>query len=164
MWPYVQSRTQAMVIMGFALTALASVIDYFFTITQRGYEFGTFNQIVIPILNPLIMIAALIAWCWLTQLEAGDDRGGTILRWAFLAFAAEYLITAFLYFLVFMPLGTQNGFWLTSSVWLEMVGALVTSVGIFLLARPFSPRTKSESETIDVGVVDVTSAAHGITE
>jgi hypothetical protein len=129
-----------MVVLGFALAAAAGVISYLENVTRRGYYFSGFRPIVIPLLNPLTMIAALVAWWWLTRLQAHDDAQRVNLRWVYLAFAVQYLLSAMLYLLIMTPFRTFGGFWMTSVLWFYMVGAFVAALGLFLYWRMLRPR------------------------
>jgi hypothetical protein len=126
---------QTAVILGFVISALASVISYVDTVTQRAYHFTGFKVIVLPLLNPLLMISVLIAWWWLTRVEAHDEGGAVILRRTFLAFAAQYFFTTILFLLIITPINAGDGFWLTTVTWFELIGAFVSTIGLILLSR-----------------------------
>ena len=115
---------QSVVILGFVISALAAVISYFNTVTQQGYHFNGFKVTLIPLLNPLVMISVVIAWWWLTRVEASDESGAVILRRTFLAFAAQYFFTTVLLLMIITPFNTGDGFWLTTVLWFQLIGAL----------------------------------------
>ena len=131
---------QLLVVLGFAIAAASEVISYFNNVTRRGYHFSGFRVIVIPMLNPSITIAALCAWWWLTHLEANDEVQRTNLRRAYFAFAAQYLLTAFLFLFIITPFRTFGGFWTWSVLWFDLVGALVSAIGLLLLSRTLALR------------------------
>src|ERR1035438_6672858 len=114
MRPIARVPAQAIVILGFVVSALATVISYEQTVTSRGYYFDSFRQIVIPILNPLTMIVAVFAWWWLTNVEAADEYQRTNLQRAYVAFAVQYVLTTILILFLITPFRTFGGFWMTS--------------------------------------------------
>ena len=126
--------------LGFVVSALAAVISYEQTVSSRGYYFESFRQIVIPMLSPLTKIAAVFAWWWLTRVEAGDDAQRINLQRAYVAFAVQYLLTSALVVFLITPFRTFGGFWMTSVLWFELVGAFVSALGLFLLSRTLSTR------------------------
>jgi|SRR5665213_670374 len=150
MRPIARVPAQAIVILGFVVSALASVISYVQTVTGPGYYFHSFREIVLPILNPLAMIAAVFAWWWLTTVEVNDEHQRTNLQRAYVAFAIQYgLATALILFFI-TPFRSVGGFWLTSVLWLEMVGALISALGLFLLSRTLSGRVTTVEPVSDV--------------
>lgn len=144
---------QAVVILGFALAVIGSVVDYFFTITQRAYHFSSFKLVMIPLMEPLIVISALVAWWWLTRIEASDGAGSAILRRAFLAFAAQYGFTTVLWLFVIIPFNNGDGFWPTTAMWFDLIGALITTTGLFLLSRTFSASVSRTEPIVEIPVV-----------
>jgi hypothetical protein len=139
--------------MGFAVSAVAGVISYFETVTTEGYGFSSLREIVVPMLNPLTMIAAVFAWRWLVHVRADDEGQRTILRRAFVAFAIQYLSTTALVLFLITPFRSLGGFWLTCVFWFEMVGALASAMGLFLLSRRFSARAQIDQPVTDADVV-----------
>jgi len=79
-------------------------------------------------------IVALCAWWWLTRIEAGDERQRWNLRRAYLAFAAQYLLTATLFLLVIDPFHVLGSFWMTTTLWSDLVGAIVSALGLVVLS------------------------------
>jgi hypothetical protein len=63
---------QAVVILGFVIGALASVISYINTVSP--HQFNGFKVDVLPPLHPLLVISVLMAWWWLTRIEASDEK------------------------------------------------------------------------------------------
>jgi hypothetical protein len=142
-----------MIILGFSLSALASVLSYLVNVTSGGYQFSSFQVVVDPLLSLLTTIAAVIAWYWLTQLDAHDDLGLKILRRAYLFFAIQYLLAAAGYNFIFTPLRAFGGFTITTALWLDFVGALVSALGLFLMSRSLvtlEERARPVSEMSDV--------------
>jgi hypothetical protein len=90
---------------------------------------------MLPLFNPLIVISVLVAWWWLTRIEASDESGRRILQRAFLAFAAQYLLTTIFWLFLITPFNAVDGFWLTTVTWFQMIGALISAIGLFLLSR-----------------------------
>jgi hypothetical protein len=139
------------VLLGFVISAAANVISYFNTVTQRGYDFNGFRVVVIPMLNPLVTIAALWAWWWLTRIEAGDERQRGNLQRAYLAFAAQYVLVACLYLLVINPFQSLGSFWFTTSLWSDLVGAFVSGFGLVLLSLTLRSRAEIEEALPESG-------------
>jgi hypothetical protein len=148
MRPSTRVPVQAVVILGFVISALASVISYLNTISGLSYHFSGVKVIMLPLLNPLIVIAVVIAWWWLTRIEASDESGRRILRRAFFAFAAQYLLTTLFWLLVITPFNSGDGFWLTTVMWFQLIGAFISSIGLVLLAGVISVR-RPASEPIE---------------
>lgn len=144
-------RVKAIVILGFALSALASLIDYFETVTTRGYQFNSLREIVIPVLNPLVMIAVVCAWWWLTGIETIDEAQRTNLRRAFLAFTVQYLFTTVLIVFFITPFRPLGAFWLTGVLWLELLGALVSTLGLFLMSQTLRSRASIDGPVLELG-------------
>lgn len=140
MRPVARVPAQTIVILGFVVSALATVISYVQTVTGQGYYFHSFREIVLPILNPLSMIAAVFAWWWLTTVEANDEHQRTNLQRAYVAFAIQYGLTTALILSIITPFRSLGGYWLTSVFWLELVGAFISALGLFLLSRMLSVR------------------------
>lgn len=140
-------------ILGLTVSALAGVISYIETVTTRGYYFSSFHQVVIPMLNPLIAIAALFAWWWLTRVEAHDESQRKTLQRAYVAFALQYAFTMTLYLLLITPFRNLGSFWLTSVFWFELVGAFISAVGLLLLSRTLSVRETTYDTTAGVGAL-----------
>jgi hypothetical protein len=145
---------QAIVILGFVVSALASVISYVQSFTGQGYYFHSFRQIVLPMLNPLIMIVAVFAWWWLTTVEANDEHQRTNLQRAYVAFAIQYGLTTALILFLITPFRSLGGFWLTSVFWVELVGAFITALGLFLLSRTLSGRVTTVEPVSDVDALN----------
>ncbi len=141
---------QLVVVLGFAVSAASGVISYLTTVTQRGYNFSGLRIVVIPLLNPLTMIAALFAWWWLTKLEATDEIQRTILRRAYLVFAVQYLLTSVLILFIITPFRSFGGFWMTSEFWFELIGACFSALGLFLLSRTLGARREADDLVADV--------------
>jgi hypothetical protein len=148
-----QVQAQTLVILGFVVSAVSGVISYFETVTTRGYEFSSLREIVIPMLNPLTMIAPVFAWWWLARIEAGDEGQRTILQRAFVAFAIQYVCTTALVLFLVTPFRSLGGFWLTCVFWFELVGALVSALGLFLLSRTFSARAQMDQPVTEADAV-----------
>jgi ABC-type antimicrobial peptide transport system permease subunit len=153
MGPNSRVAAQAIVIMGFLVSALSSVVSYEQTISVRGYDFTGFRQIVIPMLNPLTAIAALLAWWWLTKVNANDDYQRANLQRAYVAFALQYVFTTALILFLITPFRTFGGFWLTSVLWLQLVGAFISALGLFLLSRTLRARITADEEVTDASVL-----------
>jgi len=139
------------VVLGFVLTAASGVISYLDNVTRRGYHFSGLRVIVIPALNPGITIAAVFAWWWLTRLVANDEIQRTILRRAYLAFAVQYLLNAFLFLFIITPVPQFGGFWMTSVLWFDLVGAFVAALGLFLYSRTLGQRRDNDEFAAAVG-------------
>jgi hypothetical protein len=154
MRPIARVPAQAIVILGFVVSALATVISYEQTVTSRGYYFDSFRQVVIPILNPLTMIVAVFAWWWLTNVEATDEYQRTNLQRAYVAFAVQYVLTTILILFLITPFRTFGGFWMTSVLWLQLVGAFIAALGLFLLSRTLSARVSAIEPVTDAGVLN----------
>jgi zinc transporter ZupT len=140
----VRLQAQLIVLLGFAISAAANVISYFNTVTQRGYHFNGFRVSVVPMLNPLMTIAALAAWWWLTRIEAGDERQRRNLQRAYLAFAAQYLLTTSFFLIVIDPFHILGTFWMTTSLWSDLIGAFVAAVGLVFLSLTLRSHTTIE--------------------
>jgi hypothetical protein len=151
--PNVRVKAQATVILGFALTAVSQVVNYFMTVTSRGYAFNSFREDVIPILEPLITIAVVFAWWWLTRIDVENGGHRRILQFAFLAFAVQYLLTTILFLFIVTPFQSFGGFWETSQPWLQLVGAFVSCIGLFVLSRTLSARFADDRELPEARVV-----------
>jgi ABC-type xylose transport system permease subunit len=144
---------RAIVILGFVVSALSSLISYEQTVSGRGYHFNSFRQIVLPMVDPLIMIAAVFAWWWLTNVEANDDQQRTNLQRAYVAFAIQYVLTTVLILFLITPFRTFGGFWLTSVLWLQLVGAFIAALGLFLMSRTLSRRVMAGESSLDAGAL-----------
>jgi hypothetical protein len=141
MRPSTRVPVQAVVILGFVISALAGVISYVDTVSQRGYHFSSLRVVMLPLFNPLIVILVVVAWWWLTRIEASDEAGRRILQRAFLAFAAQYLLTTIFWIFLITPFNAGDGFWYTTSMWFDLIGAGISSIGLFLLSRSVTVRT-----------------------
>jgi drug/metabolite transporter (DMT)-like permease len=128
-----RSQIRSIIVIGFALSVLASCITFINDYNSLGYP-NSFHGIFDSLLNPLATIAALIAWAMLTRLDARDDHQLRILRLAYLFFAAQYLLYAAGYNFIFTPIHTF-GLWPTTYLWLNFAGVLVSAFGFFLMAR-----------------------------
>jgi len=128
------------VVLGFVLVATSGVISYLDSVTRRGYDFSGFREIVLPMLNPLTTIAALFAWWWLSRLDANDEVQRTLLRRAYVAFAAQLLFTSILILLIITPFPLLEGFWMESVLVLQLVGAFISALGLFVYSRALAPR------------------------
>ena len=135
--PNARNTARTIVILGFTVVALSGVISYWQNVSSVSYQFGSFREILIPLLNPLITIVAVAAWWWLSRLEARDDEQLRYLRIAYIAFGVQYFLYAALYVLIVTPLDSQAGSWTTTVLWLDFVGAVVASFGLFLMAKTF---------------------------
>jgi len=146
------SRVQlrAMVVLGFVVSALAQLISYFFNISTGGYQFSSFRVVIDPMLAPLTTIAAVVAWWWLTKLEARDDAQRTILGRAYLFFAIQYVITAATFNFIFTPIHNFGSYWVTSALWFGLVGALVSSLGLFLMSRSLAAHSEGDATSSDL--------------
>jgi hypothetical protein len=133
-----QVSAQTVIILGFAISAAASVISYFETVTTQGYGFTSLRETVLPLLNPLMMIATLFAWWWLSRVGPGDEGQRVNLLRAYIAFALQYLITTALVLFLITPFRSLGNTWMTSALWLQLIGAFVSALGLFLVSRILS--------------------------
>jgi len=154
MRPIARVPAQSIVILGFTVSALAAVISYEQTVTSRGYYFDSLRQIVIPLLNPLGMTVAVFAWWWLTNVEATDEYQRRNLQRAYVAFAVQYTVTTILILFLITPFRTFGGFWMTSVLWLQLVGAAVAALGLLWLSRTLSARVSALEPVTDAGAVN----------
>ena len=113
---------------------MASVISFVNDVNSVGFP-DSFHGIFDSLLSPLTAVAALCAWALLTRFEARDEGQLRILRLAYVAFAVQYILAAASYNFIFTPIHSFGGFWTTTGLWVEFLGALVTSVGLFLMSR-----------------------------
>jgi hypothetical protein len=143
----------AMVLLGFTVSALSGVISYVQTVTTRGYYFNSFREIVLPMLNPLIMIATLFAWWWLTSVEADDEGQRTTLQRVYVAFAVQYVLTTILVLFLITPFRSLGSFWLTSVLWLQLIGAFISALGLLALSLTLRVRPTYEQPMSDVAAI-----------
>lgn len=130
--PRQQIRT--IIIAGFVMNVMGNVIVFTNDINSLGYRF-TFHGILNQSVGPLVAVAAVCAWFTLTRLEVRDAAQSSILRRAYLFFAVQYFIFAVGFNFIFTPFHDFGGFWMTTSLWLYFLGALVASIGLLLLSR-----------------------------
>ena len=130
-----QARIRVLVVTGFVLGAVGAVISYINEVTSIGAQLTSFRYDVDTLVNPLATIAAVVAWSWLVQLDARDERQCTILRRAFLCLALEYLLFAVGFNFIFTPIHSIGGFWTTLDLWLEFLGSVLVALGLFLYSR-----------------------------
>jgi hypothetical protein len=123
------------IVVGFALSALGSIVSYLNDITSIGGGFGSGRLVLDELLAILAPIAAAVAWWILSQLEARDSVGLKLLRRAYSFFAVQYLLIAAGYNFVFTPIRYFGGVWITTALWLEFFGPLVAALGLFLMSR-----------------------------
>lgn len=133
-----QVSAQAVIVLGFAISAAASVISYYETVTTGGYGFSSLRATVLPLLNPLMMIATLCAWWWLSRVGPGDEGQRVNLLRAYIAFALQYLFTTALVLFLIEPFRSFGNMWMTSALWLQLIGAFVSALGLFLVSRILS--------------------------
>jgi hypothetical protein len=150
MRPVARVPAQAVVILGFVVSALAGVIEYLQTITGQGYSFDSFRQIVLPMLPPLTTIVAVFGWWWLTQVEANDEHQRINLQRAYVAFAIQYTLTTILILFLATPFRSLGGFSVSTVIWLEMVGAFLSALGLLLFSRTLSVRVTTVEPVSDV--------------
>ena len=144
---------QVIVIMGFVVAASSGVISYEQTVSGRGYDFNGLRQIVLPLLNPLMTIAALFAWWWLTKVDARDELQRRNFQRAYAAFTIQYLATTALLLFLVTPWRTFGGFWLTSVLWLQMVGAFIIALGLILFSLTLRKRVAVDDSVAGVQVL-----------
>lgn len=133
-----QIRAEAVVVLGFALSAVAGVLAYIYDVTSISYQFNSFQDVLDPLIPPLTSIASVIAWLWLTQLDPRDEGQRRILRRAYLFFAIQYVLLSAGYNFIFTPIRSFGGFWITTYLWIFFVGAVVTAFGLFRVSRILS--------------------------
>jgi hypothetical protein len=88
-----------------------------------------------PLLLPLQLIAAVFAWWWLSNVIAADEGQLILLKKGFYALAIQYLLYCALVLILLLPIGRLGEFWITVDLWLQAIGAIVTSMGFVLLSR-----------------------------
>jgi hypothetical protein len=135
------------VIFGFALSAAAGVIAYVDDITSLGYNYGSFSDVVDPLLSPLVTIAALCAWACLTRVVPRDDAQRRMLRATYLFFAIQYFLAAAGYNFIFTF--RSYGGSITTTLWLEFLGAVVVTLGLFLTFRSLDSLEADEHPFVD---------------
>jgi hypothetical protein len=96
----------------------------------------------------------VFAWWWLTNVEATDEYQRTNLQRAYVAFAVQYVLTTILILFLITPFRTFGGFWMTSVLWLQLVGAFIAALGLFLLSRTLSARVSAIEPVTDAGVLN----------
>lgn len=135
MMPLSRAQIRAVIVVGFALSALGAIISYLNDVTSIGGGFGSFREVADELFAILAPIAATVAWWFLTQLEARDASGLKLLRRAYLFFAIQMVLFAAGYNFIFAPIHYFGGVWITTTLWLEFFGALVAALGLFLMSR-----------------------------
>lgn len=144
---------RAMIIFGFALTAAAGVIAYFDELSMHAIQFDSFQDAVNPLLSPLMSIAALCAWTWLSNIAPLNGAQRRLLRGAYLFFAIQYVLLAVGFDFIFTPLHEFGNTWITATLWIEFLGALVVAYGLLLMVRSLATSGDVESTIPDVSEI-----------
>lgn len=143
-----RDEIRTIVVAGFAISALAGVIAFTNDLTAQGAQYS-FHGVLDILVYPLSTIAAACAWSLLTGLSPRDDAQTRTLRRAYLFFAAQYLLFAVEYNFVFTPPRSFGGLWTTAALWFDFVGALLSSLGLFLMYRLLGARSEPERVEVD---------------
>jgi hypothetical protein len=134
---------------GFVLSVVASVVSYVYVVSSGGIQFGSFQSFVNPLLGPLMTVTAVGAWWWLSLMEPLNQSQLITLRRAYLFFAIQYLLLAIGYDIIFTPI-RYFGFWTTLALWIYFVGAIIVSIGLFLMFRSLATLEERARPDADV--------------
>lgn len=135
-----------MVVAGFALVALASVISYLQTVTNVGYSFNSFKEFFIPLVNVLAPIVLVVVWWFLSRVTPTNEQQSSLLQRAFLAMAVVELLILCSVLFDLIPYHGYDGFWSNTSLWLVAIGALAASIGLVMLSRSIAFAARSTNE------------------
>ncbi len=131
---------RAIVVAGYLILALAAIISF---ANQVNGELGTTARADLQLFAvPLASLAGLMAWWFLTKLEANDDAQLSLLRKGYLALGVQALLGSITYFIIVTSL-TTNTSWDDIVFWLYALGTVLVGVGFlfmtFCLGAPAAP-------------------------
>jgi hypothetical protein len=124
-----------MVMGGFALAALASIISYLMTVTNVSYTFDSFKSFFIPLVNVLTPVVLVVVWWFLSQLTPVNEAQCSIVQRAYLAMAVVELLVLCSVLFDLIPYQVDGGFWINASLLLYAIGTLTAALGLVLLSR-----------------------------
>jgi hypothetical protein len=133
-----RERARLLVVRGFVVIGLGFVLTlvrFFVQVHPLGW-LGAL-QTVTNITNPLIWMAAALAFWWLCQLEVSESRQLEIVGKAYYGFALQSSLLAIM-FLAELLFELSDGFvywWDVASDFISVVGMLMTVIGFVILAR-----------------------------
>jgi hypothetical protein len=140
-------QIRMIILFGFVVAAIAEIILFINSVGAIGFPF-TFRGVLDELIGPLATIASLCAWTALTRLEARDGAQLNTLRLVYLFFAIEYFIVSVGYNYLYTQRNDFGGFWTGFTLWLEFLGRLITTVGLFLMWRELNQGERSDETVV----------------
>lgn len=143
-----QARARALVVGGFGLTLVGSLLYVAVAIhlgyISTGQSLAEDGEIILPV---LIDVTALAGWWWLTRLVVTEPEQMTLVRRALYSLAVWSLLSAFLV-MCEVSLGAASSIdELVITAWvIEAFGGLVVFVGFLVIAGIYTPRRELPRE------------------
>ena len=155
MRPIARVRAQALVIVGFVVSALAGVISYF---QYRHAPAATTSMRSTgrdPVAQSVTLIAAVVRVVVVDAVEASDEQQRSeSFDGPIVAFAPSTCSSASSSCSSSRHFDTLGGFWLTTVLWGQLIGAFIAALGLFLLSRTLSARDVSSTYDPDPAASD----------
>jgi len=132
----IKKYARVWVVLGFALTALGSVVNMVQLVNHGYLSQGSFRADIQLIALPLASLAALWAWWMLSKVATLVSDHDVLFRGAFIGLMVESLCICAEY--VNLLWSTPNFNQFNIPIWIQGLGSLVTAVGFSLMSLAFS--------------------------
>jgi len=136
---------RAVVVAGYVILGLAAIISF---ANQVHPELGENVRADLQLFaTPLASLAGVLAWWFLTQLEASDGVQLPLLRKGYLALGVQALLGSVTYFIIVSSIVTTTS-WEDLVFWLYASGSVIVGIGfLFMTFRIRVPETVDDAET-----------------
>jgi len=134
---------RATVVAGYAILAIATVVNFANTDGELGMNVRADLDLFA---FPLASLAGLVAWWFLTKVEASDGVQISLLRKGYLALGIQALLGSVTYLILVVSLVTNS--WGDFYFWLYAAGTVMVGAGFLLMMFGLRvPATPDDTES-----------------
>jgi hypothetical protein len=143
---------RAIVVSGYVLLGLAAIISF---ANQVNGELGTNVRANLQLFAlPLASLAGILAWWFLTKLEANDSVQLSLLRKGYLALGVQSLLGSITYFIIVSSIVTSTS-WEDLVFWFYALGTVTVGLGfLFMTLSVRAPASFDETASRDDGPIN----------
>jgi hypothetical protein len=145
-----QSQARALVIMGLSVNVLAALVDLVNIYGSGIYKLLRFSGCFSGFLSVFITLSVAGAWWFLAKMSVESSEQRSLLGKALYWFALESLLGV----VDFVNDGWHQSIttWTGSIVWIMVIGGVIETIGLVLLARVFTTITFENRESQELSI------------
>jgi hypothetical protein len=129
---------------GYVILAIATIVNFANTDGELGMNVRADLDLFA---FPLASLAGLVAWWFLTRVEASDGIQISLLRKGYLALGIQALLGSVTYLILVVSLNTNT--WGNFYFWLYAAGTVIVGIGYLLMVFGLrAPETADDAESL----------------